>query len=88
MWAQSGLADVGSNIARLSVVKNLGIDGPFELSQSYLFVRRSPASLLTLQAWDCIEKANWALELFIELADEPLDSRTMQVSCRCLPSTS
>lgn len=36
------VADSRSNIARLAVVKNLGIDGPFELSQAYLF------------AWDCV----------------------------------
>jgi len=54
------------NAMRLKVIEKHNLDTDFELSHSYLFF------------WDKLERANWFLEMIIELPDEPVDSRLMQ----------
>ncbi|KIY74276.1 peptidase C1B bleomycin hydrolase [Cylindrobasidium torrendii FP15055 ss-10] len=53
-----------TNVARYSVMQKLNLKD-FQLSQSYLFF------------WDKLNKANYYLESSIELADRPLDDRTV-----------
>ncbi|GAA5922344.1 hypothetical protein JCM3775_005698 [Rhodotorula graminis] len=54
-----------TNVVRIFTARKFRL-GDFQLSQSYLFF------------WDHLSKANWFLEQILDLADEPLDSRTMQ----------
>lgn len=54
----------GLNLLRAHVIDDLKLDS-FELSQNYLHF------------WDKLEKANWFWTAMIELADRPLDDRTI-----------
>jgi len=54
----------GLNLLRAHVIDELHLDS-FELSQNYLHF------------WDKLEKANWFFTSMIELADRPLDDRTV-----------
>ncbi|ORY70780.1 peptidase C1B, bleomycin hydrolase [Leucosporidium creatinivorum] len=55
-----------TNIARLAATQKYGLAEDFELSQSYLFFV------------DSLSKANYFLEQMLDLAEEPLDDRTVQ----------
>jgi bleomycin hydrolase len=54
----------GLNLLRASVIEELKLDN-FEFSQNYLHF------------WDKLEKANWFLTAMIDLADRPLNDRTV-----------
>lgn len=53
------------NTIRIPLARKLKVD-VFEFSQSYLFF------------YDSLHKANWFLEQMVDLAGEPIDSRTVQ----------
>lgn len=55
-----------TNVARLAATQKYKLDEDFELSQSYLFF------------WDSLSKSNWVLEQILDLAEKPLDDRTIQ----------
>lgn len=54
-----------TNVIRTFTARKLDL-GDFQYSQSFLFF------------YDSLSKANWFLEQMLDLADEPLDSRTVQ----------
>ncbi|GAA6000692.1 C1 family peptidase [Rhodotorula paludigena] len=54
-----------TNLLRIMLARKLDLED-FQLSQSYLFF------------YDSVHKANWFLEQMLELADSPLDDRTVQ----------
>lgn len=55
-----------TNVARLAATQKYGLDQNFEISQSYLFFV------------DSLSKANYFLEQMLDLAEEPLEDRTVQ----------